>query len=129
MFRGLLQRMFVGPWSSTILTGEGGPIPFVTPSNALRHTPVYRAVTLIASDIARIELGVSSSGADSLMRSPSRYMSAFEFKRTMTINVLLYGNSFAAINRTRGGEPPDDGERALSGQTGPARPPPPSARA
>jgi len=104
MLRGLLQRMFVGPWSTTMMAEPSGPIPFVGPSTALRHTPVYRAVTLIAGDIARLELKVSASGADSLMRSPSRYMSAFEFKRTMTLNVLLYGNSFAAINRTRGGE-------------------------
>jgi len=31
-------------------------------------------------------------------------MSAFEFRRAMTMQVLLYGNAFAAINRTRGGE-------------------------
>lgn len=87
-----------------MLTAESGPIPIVTPSNALRNTPVYRAVTLIASDIARLDVEISNTGAESLLRSPSRFMSAFEFRRTMTLNVLLYGNSFAAINRTRGGE-------------------------
>jgi len=100
----MLQRLFVGPWSSTILTESSGPIPFVGASNALRYTPVYRAVTLIANDVARIELEISASGADSLMRSPSRYMSAFEFRRSMTMQLLLWGNAFAAINKTRGGE-------------------------
>ena len=100
----MLQRLFVGPWSSTILDQGGGSIPFVGPTNALRYTPVYRAVTLIANDVARIEVEVSNSGADSLLRSPSPYMSAFELRRAMTMQVLLYGNAFAAINRTRGGE-------------------------
>lgn len=104
MIRSLLQRLFVGPWSSTILTEGGGSIPYVSANNALRYTPVYRAVTLIANDIARIEMEVTASGADSLLRSPSPYMSAFEMRRAMTMQVLLYGNAFAAINRTRGGE-------------------------
>lgn len=104
MIKGLLQRWLVGPWSSTMLDQGGSSVPFVGPSNALRFTPVYRAVTLIANDVARIGLDVSSSGADSLMRSPSRYMSAFEFRRAMTMQVALFGNAFAAINRTRGGE-------------------------
>ena len=104
MIRSLLQRLFVGPWSSTILTEGGGSIPYVSAGNALRYTPVYRAVTLIANDIARIEMEITASGADSLLRSPSPYMSAFEMRRAMTMQVLLYGNAFAAINRTRGGE-------------------------
>ena len=104
MLRGLINRMFVGPWSSTLLAQASEQMPFVSAGTALRYTPVYRAVTLIASDVARIELEVSAQGADSLLRSPSRYMSSFEFKRAMMVNVLLYGNAFAAINRTRGGE-------------------------
>jgi len=85
---------------------ESGPrsIPFVGPTTALRWTPVYRAVTLIAGDIARLDVEVSAPGAASLIASPSTMMSAFEFRRAMTMQVLLYGNAFAAINRTRGGE-------------------------
>ena len=104
MLRGFLQRMFVGPWSSTILDQGGGSLPFVGPANAIRYTPVYRAVTLIANDIARVSLQCSDTGADSLRASPSPYMSAFEFRRAMTMQVLLYGNAFAAINRSVGGE-------------------------
>lgn len=104
MVRDFLRRLFVGPYSATILQESSGAIPFVGPSNALRYTPVYRAVTLIAGDIARIECDISAPGADSLLKSPSRFMSAFEFRRAMTMQVLLYGNAFAAINKTRGGE-------------------------
>jgi len=104
VIRSLLQRLFVGPYSTTILQESSGSIPFVGASNALRYTPVYRAVSLIANDIARIEVEVSAAGAQSLLENPSPYMSAFEFRRAATMQVLLYGNAFAAINRTRGGE-------------------------
>jgi len=104
VLRNLLQRLFVGPYSATLLPDSNGPLPFIAPSNAMRYTPVYRAVSLISNDIARVDMEISASGADSLMRSPSRYMSAFEFRRAMTFQLLLWGNAFAAINRTRGGE-------------------------
>lgn len=81
-----------------------GNVPYVTPQTALHYTPVYRAVTLIANDIGRVGMTISATGADSLMRAPSPYMPAFEFRRAMTMQVLLFGNAFAAINRTRGGE-------------------------
>ena len=104
MLKELLKRFFVAPYSMTMLPDVGGALPFVGPNNALRYTPVYRAVTLISSDIARIDTTISASGADSLFKSPSLYMSAFEFRRAMTMQVLLYGNAFAAINKTIGGE-------------------------
>jgi HK97 family phage portal protein len=101
---GLLRRMFYGPWSAT-LVGEGsGPTPFVSTHGALRYTPIYRAVSLIANDAARVPLEISATGADSVLRSPSPYMPAFEFRRAMTMQMLLWGNACAAINRTRGGE-------------------------
>ena len=104
MLKELIKRFFVAPYSMTMLQDGGGTLPYVVPSNALRYTPVYRAVTLIASDIARIDTTISATGADSLFKSPSRYMSAYEFRRAMTMQVLLYGNAFAAINKTIGGE-------------------------
>lgn len=104
MLRRLLNQWLVGPWSSTILSDAPRSVPYVTAATALRYTPVYRAVTLIAGDIARMELEVSSPGAASLLASPSTIMNAFDLKRAMTMQVLLYGNAFAAINRTRGGE-------------------------
>jgi HK97 family phage portal protein len=104
VLRRLLNQWLVGPWSSTILSDAPRSVPYVTAATALRYTPVYRAVTLIAGDIARMELEVSSPGAASLMSSPSTIMNAFDLKRAMTMQVLLYGNAFAAINRTRGGE-------------------------
>lgn len=98
----MMRRIFAGPW--TTIAGGEEPIPTVTPLTALRYTPVYRACTLIANDAARIDLEISERGADSLMANPSRYMSSFEFRRAMTMQALLFGNAFAAINRSVGGE-------------------------
>lgn len=102
MLKSLVRRIFVGPW--TTLAGNDEPVPAVTPITALRYTPVYRACTLIANDAARIDLEISDAGVDSLIANPSRYMSAFEFRRAMTMQALLFGNAFAAINRSVGGE-------------------------
>ena len=105
MLRKLLSRLFVAPYSATYLPSYGGgSIPILSPMQSLRFTPVYRAVTLIASDIARLDTNISASGADSLWRAPSHSMSAYEFRRSMTLKALIYGNAFAVINRSLGGE-------------------------
>lgn len=70
----------------------------------MQFTPVWRAVTLISNDCARIKLTCSNSQADSALKNPSPHFSGFEFRRAMTMNVLLFGNAFALINRTIGGE-------------------------
>ena len=101
---GFIRRMFVQPWSATFLPGDELDVPTVTPLNALRYTPIYRAVTLIAGDIARLPCEITDSRSESLWLTPSGYMSAFEFRRSMTLQALLWGNAFAIINRTRGGE-------------------------
>jgi len=104
VLRKLLKRYFGGPWSTIMYPDANGSLPFVSAATALRYTPVYRAVSLIANDVARVELDVSSPGAESLLATPSPLMSGHEFRRAMTMQLLLWGNAFAAINRTRGGE-------------------------
>jgi len=90
--------------STTWMRGTMNGRPVVTPANALQFTPVYRAVTMIASDIARVDFDTTSSQIDSLLRSPSTLMTAFDWRRAMTMNVLLYGNAFSVLNRTGLGE-------------------------
>lgn len=104
MLKTLLKRIFVGPITSTYLADASGAVPTLTPHQALRYTPVYRAVTLIASDIARIDSRVDAPIADALWRNPTRLMPTYEFRRAMTLQACLWGNAFALINRTRGGE-------------------------
>jgi HK97 family phage portal protein len=79
-------------------------MPTITPGTALAYTPVYRAASLIANDVARVPLDVSERTANALLQQPNRWQNGFEFRRALTMQALLYGNAFAVINRTLGGE-------------------------
>lgn len=108
MFRQLLHRFF-GHWSTFpgaayLVQPSSSMMPIVDPDSALQYTPVYRAVSLIANDMARVDFTVTDGAADAILRSPNRYMSGFEFRRIMTMQCALYGNAFALINRTQSGE-------------------------
>lgn len=105
MLRELLHR-FIGHWPTHGVwqATDGWSMPVVTASNSLRNTPVYRAVSLIANDVARTRATISDPTVDVLYRNPNRYQSAFEFRRAMTLQAALWGNAFALINRTSGGE-------------------------
>jgi HK97 family phage portal protein len=125
VLRSLLQRLFVGYYPYTTLPIEpsnGGPM-LVTAINAIRYTPIYRATSLIASDIARTRATISDPTVDALWRNPSTLMPGFEFKRSMVLQTLLFGNSFALINRTLGGDLieliPLDAESVSIDNTGP----------
>jgi HK97 family phage portal protein len=100
----IIRSLFRRNYSTTLLGGEMSAVPNVGPLTALRYTPVYRAVTLIAGDIARLNCTLSEPTADVLWRQPSVWWGAFEFRRALMMNALLYGNGFALINRTKGGE-------------------------
>jgi HK97 family phage portal protein len=100
----IIRNLFRRNYSTTLLGGEMSAVPNVGPLTALRYTPVYRAVTLIAGDIARLNCKLSEPTADVLWRQPSVWWGAFEFRRALMMNALLYGNGFALINRTKGGE-------------------------
>ena len=107
MLRDLLHRFMVGHWPTHgvwMLGNEASQMPLVTPTTALRHTPVYRACSLIANDVARTELNVDDEIVATFLRQPNRWQTGFEFRRAMTLQACLYGNAFALINRTRGGQ-------------------------
>ena len=106
MLRDLFRRMFVGHWPThgVLQMDTAANIPLVTAANSIMYTPVWRAVNLIATDLARINLQVSDPTSDALLRMPNRYMSGFELRRTLTLHCCLYGNAFAVINRTQSGE-------------------------
>jgi len=107
MLRSLLQR-WLGHWGThgVILptSFDVAGMPTITPGTALAYTPVYRAASLIANDVARVPLDVSERTANALLQQPNRWQNGFEFRRSLTMQALLYGNAFAVINRTLGGE-------------------------
>jgi HK97 family phage portal protein len=106
MLRDLLRRM-VGHWPThgvLLPSFDSAGIPSVTPSTSLALTPVYRAATLVANDVARTPLEVSDDIVQRLLVQPNRWQNGFEFRRALTLQALLYGNAFAVINRTVGGD-------------------------
>jgi HK97 family phage portal protein len=107
MLRSLLHR-WLGHWGThgVILptSFDVAGMPTITPGTALAYTPVYRAASLIANDVARVPLDVSERTANALLQQPNRWQNGFEFRRALTMQALLYGNAFAVINRTLGGE-------------------------
>lgn len=109
MLRKLWQSLRGNAWGHYKTHGvlplgwESTGLPTITPSTALRYSPVYRAATLISNDIARTPFDTSDSVVSALLERPNRWQSGFEFRRSMTMQALLYGNAFAVINRTRGG--------------------------
>lgn len=106
MLRKVFQRWFgYYPSLGVILpTMDRGGMPVVTPLSALSYTPVFRAVSLIAQDTARIGYTTSAPLVSTLLDQPNAYLSGYEFRRAMMLQACLYGNAFALINRTRGGE-------------------------
>ena len=87
----------------------------VNQKTALQYAPVWRAISLISKDVAKLPLVVyrrSGTGKDKATAHPAyrllRYqsstaMSAFEFKQTLTADALIWGNGYAAIVRNNAG--------------------------
>lgn len=82
----------------------GETVNLVTPYSALYYTPVYRATNLIANDIARTKMEFENPALERVFNRPNRFQSKYDFMRSLTLQCLLYGNSFALINRRRNGE-------------------------
>jgi len=88
----------------------------ITPEIALTHSPWWRGVTLLATDVAKIPLfvlrrrdGSSERHRDHpayflLRRKPNDFQTTFTFRRQLTGHAITYGNGYAFINR-RGPDP------------------------
>ncbi|HEY1188548.1 MAG TPA: phage portal protein [Gemmata sp.] len=83
----------------------------VTRNKALGYPAVWRAVSLISGDVGKLPLVVyRQSGKNKeadpkhpayrlLLRKPNDAMTAFVFKQTLMLHVLLHGNGYAYIDR------------------------------
>lgn len=103
-----------GYWSSlynAIMRTDSGEI--VTQSSAMRVAAVYACVRIIAEDIAALPFGVyqsTDSGKrrvtgtiDTLLHDMANPdMTAFSFRETMMLWLLLWGNAYARIERRAG---------------------------
>ena len=83
------------------------------PPSAMRLTPVRRAVTVISQDLARIPICTYGRVGDDYVKTYgdafdllngdwNEYHTAFEARRWMVSQAMLWGNAFAVINRVGG---------------------------
>ena len=89
----------------------------VNRKRSLGYPAIWRAVSLISGDVAKLPLGVyRKSGRNRnldpkhpayklLMRKPNDAMTAFVFKQTIMAHVLTEGNGYAYVERDGAGRP------------------------
>lgn len=88
------------------------------PADALKIATVYRCVMLISQSVAMLPWGVYRRSSDDVgeraRQSPvewllhneaSSELTAYEFRRLMLVNMLLYGNGYAEIERDQSNRP------------------------
>lgn len=99
---------YVGGKSSR--TGE-----VITPENALQNPTVFACVSLLAQTVAQLKWGVSQKGVVgfspvtdhpimALLDRPNSQMSDFEFKHSIVVDLLTYGNAYILKVVTKSGK-------------------------
>lgn len=90
----------------------------VTPTTAMGHPPLWRAINLISGGVAKLPLDVFRRLPDGakekdpthpayklLKKRSSRHIKSFTLKQTIVSHALLRGNGYAFIERNNRGEP------------------------
>lgn len=86
---------------------------YVTASKSLQNMALLRCVTLISESIGMLPLNLIHRGDEKqqagehslyavLKTSPNSWQTAYEFKSQMQLSVLLHGNAYARVIRSRG---------------------------
>jgi HK97 family phage portal protein len=106
----------------------------VTRESALTYSPVWRGVSLISRDVAKLPLYIYRRSADGegkelasehpaymlLRHKPNRELKAFDFRQTLQAHAILEGNGLAYISR-RGDGSPEELIPLLPGNSSPVR--------
>ena len=86
----------------------------VTPQTALRHSPVFQAISILSGDIAQLEFMVRRISGDSkthapqhrvdwaIHREPNEWQTIDAFYESMMVFALGWGNGVAAIEESGG---------------------------
>ena len=95
--------------------GLGGTAQKVTEYNAMQVSAFYACVDLIAETIGMLPMDVYTHQGDVkkkvkrgrlvelLARTPDGVITPFEYRRNMVLNLLMYGNAYALIERAQSG--------------------------
>jgi HK97 family phage portal protein len=86
---------------------------YVTASKSLQNMALLRCVTLISESIGMLPLNLIERGEEKryaeehplysiLKTTPNNWQTSYEFKSLMQLRVLLHGNAYARVIRSRG---------------------------
>lgn len=78
--------------SSSWLISDSGHVPA---SVAMRNSDIRTAITILASDIARVTYSTGTKKIDKLLASPSKMTGRYTFMQSMMAQMLLDGNAYA----------------------------------
>jgi HK97 family phage portal protein len=105
-------------WNDGGVTATAGSGVVVNEYTALNFSAVYQAVRIISEAVASLPLPVYERAEPRgknrvrdnpiytlLDEQPNEEMPAYAFRETVTANTLLWGNGYAEIERTAGGDP------------------------
>lgn len=78
--------------SHSWLISDSGHVPA---SVAMRNSDIRTAITILASDIARVTYSTGNKKLDKLLASPSKMTGRYTFMQSMMAQMLLDGNAYA----------------------------------
>jgi len=104
-------------WASIFGGGGTDAGVSVTPRTAMGYPPLWRAISLVAGDVAKMPLQIFRRLPDGgkeaarnhpawglVTRQASEFIDAMSFRETITAMALLRGNGYAAIERNNRGD-------------------------
>lgn len=102
----LIRESFLGSWQQNVE---------VNLVDIIAHPTVFACITLIASDVAKMCLGLVERDGDGIwvdtespafspvLRKPNRYQTQFKFIEQWVTSKLIHGNTYALIQRDQRG--------------------------
>lgn len=107
-FLGIITESFAGAWQRGIAVDS--------PRDITAFSAVFRCVTMIASDIAKLKLCLEQMDDDCIyssvvatspywpvLRKPNHYQNVIEFLKSWLVSKLLWGNAYVLKERDRRG--------------------------
>lgn len=86
--------------ASWITSGSG----HISASVAMANSDIRTAITILASDIARVTFSTNNKRLNKLLASPSRMTGRYTFMQSMMAQLLLDGNSYALRREDESGK-------------------------
>ncbi|MFL1695442.1 phage portal protein [Weissella kandleri] len=86
--------------SHSWLISDSGHVPATV---AMRNSDIRTAITILASDIARVTYSTGNKKLDKLLAAPSKMTGRYAFMQSMMAQMLLDGNAYALRREDKAG--------------------------